>query len=242
MNGGVLRMSEAKINIPPLSMHAITARLFTHVEKAVVAKFGEEAKELIGKGLEIFGYKDAEEIAKDATLKNENHILFDYIPADHQTERKYENLTIYALMAKLFAQIAKQVVDTYGPDGKDAVREGVRTFGEERGRGIAQRARTNGENNTIENYLTNYDMERSDLFEYTTEYRPEVIEQNFTACPFGQQWADDNMHEYGILYCQMIDPAVARGYNPKFEVEHDKYILREGNCHFLFKLKDESND
>lgn len=235
-------MSETKLNIPPLSMHAITARLFTHVEKAVVEKFGDKGKDLIQKGVENFGYKDAEEIAKDATMKNENHILFDYIPAEHQTVKKYKNSTIYALMAKLFAQITKQVVDTYGTEGEDAVREGVRTFGEERGRGIAQRAQANGEENTIDNYLTNYDMERSDLFEYTTEYKPEEIEQNFTVCPFGQQWADDNMHEYGILYCQMIDPSVARGYNPKFEVEHPNFILREGNCHFRFKLKDETND
>jgi len=235
-------MSETKINIPPLSMHAITARLFTHVEKSVVEQFGTEGKTLIQQGVKNFGYQDAEDIATDATTKNENHILFDYIPVDHQAENKYNNLTIYALMAKLFAAIAKAVVDSYGSEGEDAIREGVRTFGEERGRGIAQRARANGKKNTIDNYLTNYDMERSDLFTYTTEYKPEEIEQNFTVCPFGQQWADDQMHEYGILYCQMIDPAVANGFNPNFEVEHDQYILREGNCHFRFKLKEDQHD
>ncbi|OZU87074.1 hypothetical protein CIL03_18785 [Virgibacillus indicus] len=235
-------MNDTKINIPPLSMHNITAKLFTHVEKSVVNQFGDAGKELIQQGVKNFGYKDAEDIAKDATANNENHILFNYIPMDHQTENNYKNLTIYALMAKLFAQITKAVVDEYAGAGEDAIREGVRTFGEERGRGIAQRARTNGKKNTIDNYLTNYDMGRSDLFEYTTEYKHEEIEQNFTVCPFGQQWADDNMHEYGILYCQMIDPAVAKGFNPKFEVDHDKYILREGNCHFRFKLKEEAND
>src|SRR5699024_11091621 len=100
-------MSETKINIPPLSMHAITARLFTHVEKAVVEQFETEGKTLIQQGVKNFGYQDAEDIATDATTKNENHILFDYIPVDHQAENKYNNLTIYALMAKLFAAIAK---------------------------------------------------------------------------------------------------------------------------------------
>ncbi|WP_026584362.1 L-2-amino-thiazoline-4-carboxylic acid hydrolase [Bacillus sp. J33] len=236
-------MSNTKITIPPLSMYAITAKLFTHVERSVLLEFGEEGKTLLQKGVANFGYKDAEEIAIQATVDGENHTLFNYIPKDYQDGKNYQDITIYALMAKLFAQVSKVVVDRFGEIGKDAVREGVRTFGEERGRGIAQRARSNGEENTRENYLTNYDMGRSELFTYTTEYKKDLIEQNFTGCPFGQQWADDDMHEYGILYCQIIDPAVAKGYNPKFEVEHDKYILKEGNCHFQFKLADEkAND
>jgi hypothetical protein len=47
------------------------------------------------------------------------------------------------------------------------------------------------------------------------------------------------MEEYGILYCHMIDPAIAKGYNPNFEVIHDQYILREGTCHFRFIMKEE---
>ncbi|MFC8684974.1 L-2-amino-thiazoline-4-carboxylic acid hydrolase [Brevibacillus porteri] len=231
-------MSDKKTFIPPLSMYAITAKLFTHLERSVVSKYGEKGKALIQQAVERFGYRDAEEIAKTATVDGENHTLFDYIPSNHTAESKYKDLTIYALMAKLFAQLSKAVVDPYGDEGKDTVREGVRTFGEERGRGIAQRARVNGEKNTILNYLSNYDMGRSDLFTYTSEFKLEEIEQNFTACPFGQQWADDSMHEYGILYCEMIDPAIARGYNPKFEVEHDQYVLKQGNCHFRFKLKE----
>ncbi|PAV28031.1 hypothetical protein CIL05_19135 [Virgibacillus profundi] len=219
-------------------MYAITAKLFTHVEKSVVSAFGEKGKTLIQQGVGNFGYKDAEEIGKQATVDGENHRLFNYIPNDHQTQNQYEDQTIYALMAKLFAQISKSVVDRFGEKGENTVREGVRTFGEERGRGIAQRARANGEDNTRENYLTNYDMGRSELFNFTTDYKENEIEQNFTVCPFGQQWADDDMHKYGILYCQMIDPAVAQGYNPDFEVEHEKYILKEGNCHFRFKLED----
>lgn len=231
-------MSETKINIAPLSMHTITVKLFTHLEKSVITEFGKEGKQLIQQAVKNFGYKDAEEIAKEGTMNGVNHRLYSYIPRNHQTESNYENETIYALMAKLFAQIAKAIVDQFGEKGKDAVREGVRTFGEERGRGIRQRARANREDNRRENYLTNYDMPRSELFTFTTDYKEGEIEQNFTVCPFGQQWADDNMHEYGILYCEMIDPAVAKGFNPDFEVEHDQYILKDGNCHFRFKLKD----
>ncbi|ALS28601.1 L-2-amino-thiazoline-4-carboxylic acid hydrolase [Paenibacillus cisolokensis] len=147
----------------------------------------------------------------------------------------------YTIMAKLFAHLSKAVVDRFGEAGKEAIREGVRAFGEERGRDIARRAAAAGQPNDIRSYLPNYDMGRSDLFEYVTEYHPLEIEQSFTRCAFGDQWKKDGMEEYGILYCQMIDPAIARGYNADFEVEHDKYLLEDGYCHFRFKMKGSGN-
>ncbi|WP_142247895.1 L-2-amino-thiazoline-4-carboxylic acid hydrolase [Alkalihalobacterium alkalinitrilicum] len=231
-------MLSNKTPLPPLSMYRITAKLFSHIEKSVTSSFDTEGKKLLQKGLENFGYKEAHDIAVLASREGEDHVLSDYIPKDFDRANKYSEITIYGLMAKLFAQVTKVVVDVYGEEGKEAIKEGVRTFGEERGKGIVQRAAHLGMPNTIENYLSNYDMGRSNLFEFENIFKPQLIEQTFTKCPFGQQWADDNMHEYGILYCQMIDPAVAKGYNPNFEVEHDQYILKEGVCHFNFKLED----
>ncbi|MDQ0256808.1 hypothetical protein J2S74_004230 [Evansella vedderi] len=222
--------------LPPLSMYRITTKLFTHMERSITLSFGAEGKRLLEKGLERFGFKEAQAIAEQATAEGEDHVLDNYIPDSYDSIDKYEGLTIYSLMAKLFAQVTKAVVDVYGEKGKDAIREGVRTFGEERGNGIAHRAAHMGEKNTIDNYLSNYDMGRSELFEFENIFKENVIEQTFTKCPFGEQWAKDGMHEYGILYCEMIDPAVAKGFNPKFEVEHEEYVLKEGRCTFKFKL------
>lgn len=222
-------------------MYTITAKLFTHLQKSVHASIGMESDLLIQQAVEKFGYLEAKKIANQATEEGEVHVLDNYIPENCSSDDKYGEITIYALMAKLFAQVSKAISDHYGKKGKDAIREGVRTFGEERGRGIADRAAHMVKDTTIDNYLSHYDMGRSDLFEFESDIGSEVIEQTFTKCPFGQQWADDEMHEYGILYCQMIDPAVAKGYNPNFEVIHDKYVLKEGVCHFEFKLK-ESRD
>ncbi|PYZ97016.1 hypothetical protein CR205_13450 [Alteribacter lacisalsi] len=222
-------------------MYRITARLFTHVEKSVITSFGEDGGKLAGHGVSRFGYDLAQNISVRAAEEGEVHTLGKYIP-ENVEKRKLEQdeATVYGQMAKLFGQVAKAVVDEYGERGKEAVREGVRTFGEARGKGIAARAAHLGQDNTIENYLSNYDMARSELFEMETEHYPEVIEQTFTKCPFGQQWADDGMGEYGILYCEMIDPSIARGYNRDFDVDHDQYVLREGVCEFKFRLKKKS--
>lgn len=225
--------------IPPFSMEIMTTKLFTEIEKKVVSKYMENGKALLQKGIENFGYKDAEDIAIKATTEGDIHTLFDYIPKDHNKQNKYENLTPFALFAKLFAQITKAVVDAYGDEGEKVVEDAVREFGEKRGHGIAQRARVNGANNTINQYLTNYDMGRSELFTMDTVYKPEEIEQSFTVCPLGDQWADDEMHKYGLVYCRVIDDAIAHGYNDKFNVVHDQFLLKEGQCHFRFQLKDE---
>ena len=155
-------------------------------------------------------------------------------------DESLEPVSPYTIMAKLFAHLTKAVVDQFGEAGQDAIREGVRTFGEERGRDIARRAAAHGQPNDILNYLPNYDMGRSDLFTYETSYeQPSEIEQTFTRCPFGDTWKADGMEDYGILYCQMIDPSIAKGYNPNFEVIHDKYLVKDGHCHFRFQMKNQ---
>ncbi|MFF5994051.1 L-2-amino-thiazoline-4-carboxylic acid hydrolase [Lysinibacillus sp. KU-BSD001] len=221
-----------------LSMDMISAKMFTCLDKEITVKYGEEGKTYLVEGLTRFGLKDAEAMAKKATAEGENHTFFQYLPKQIEGVEQYAHLTDFARFAKMFAQIAKVVVDIHGDEGKQVISEAVRKFGESRGQGIAQRARANGFDNDIDNYLKHYDMGRSDLFHYESYFTSDNIEQTFFHCPLGQQWADDNMHEYGILYCQMIDPAIASGYNEKFEVEHDQYVLKEGVCHFNFKMKE----
>lgn len=46
------------------------------------------------------------------------------------------------------------------------------------------------------------------------------------------------MGKYGILYCKVIDPSIAKGYNKNLEVVHDQFVLREGQCHFQFQMKE----
>jgi hypothetical protein len=251
-------MNMEKERLKPVSMYEITAKLFTHLTNAVIDRFGEEGRKAVVEGVGSFTENQKSNIAhrlNGPDYQLDESVVFGYEKLSdaneiEQTFTKYtevqekeglEPLTMYAIMAKMFAHISKAVVDRFGEEGREAVMEGVRTFGEERGRDIARRAVVVGEPNGIDNYLPNYDMGRSELFEYETLFHPNEIEQTFTKCAFAEQWKKDGMEEYGILYCHMIDPAIARGFNPNFEVVHDQYILREGVCHFRFQMKDEKD-
>lgn len=147
-------------------------------------------------------------------------------------------VSIYTIMALLFAEIAKEVTDTFGPEGESAIRRAVHTFGHKRGQTIAANVTRDGKDLAVENYLPYYDMERSELFKSENTYSPNQLEQNFSECIFAQSWLDAGMEKYGLLYCEEIDPAIAGGYHESFKCKHDKYLLKGDKCcHFIFKLE-----
>lgn len=141
------------------------------------------------------------------------------------------------LFCRLFAHVAKEVVDKFGEEGERAIKDGVWAFGEERGRNIAERARANGCTTDVHGYLPNYDMGRSDDFTAENRYGDNQVEQLFTQCGFADQWIQDGMEKYGKLYCDVIDPAIAKGYSEDLECIHDKRIYEDGVCTFCFRMR-----
>lgn len=150
-----------------------------------------------------------------------------------------EPVDMYVLFARLFADITREVEKAFGDAGIQAVREGVRIFGEKRGKDIARRAKLLGHENDAEHYLSSYDMGRSDFFSSDNIIKEKSVEQVFTQCVFAKTWQEDGDERYGIHYCEMIDPAIAHGYNPCFACNHDKHFFKDGQCHFLFEMKQE---
>jgi len=154
-----------------------------------------------------------------------------------QNKKLTEPMSMYGLFAKMFAHLAKEVTERFGEDGREAIRAGVRNFGEERGRNIAKRAESRGLANVPANYLDNYDMERSGDFDCRNTYGQNQVNQIFTKCAFADKWLEDKMEAYGRLYCESIDPSIASGYNENMECIHDKHIFSDGVCTFCFRLK-----
>ncbi|NBJ00146.1 hypothetical protein D3Z62_08245 [Lachnospiraceae bacterium] len=140
------------------------------------------------------------------------------------------------LFCRLFAHVAKEVVEKFGDEGEQAIKDGVWAFGVERGRNIAERVRKNGCEINAENYLSNYDMGRGDDFTAQNIYGDDQVEQLFTQCGFADQWIADGMEKYGKLYCDMIDPAIAKGYCEDMECIHSKRVYEDGVCAFCFRM------
>lgn len=146
-------------------------------------------------------------------------------------------VSMYQMFARMFALVAKEVVDEFGEKGAEAVKRGVWNFGEARGKDIAKRAAARGQKNDTDNYLISYDMDRSDEFESVDTYGKDCVEQLFTRCVFAKEFQEMGMEKYGLLYCQTIDPAIAYGFNPKLKCIHDKHFFTDNVCTFCFKLE-----
>jgi hypothetical protein len=145
-------------------------------------------------------------------------------------------ITMVQLLAKLFAFIAREVGESFGEEGEEAVVRAVRRFGEERGRGIAKRASLRGLPNTPENYLESYDMDRSSEFSQVSRVVDGELLQDFSRCPIAKEFQDSSMERWGRLYCDNIDAALAKGFNPDMECLHPEHFLDGGCCRFIFRL------
>lgn len=141
------------------------------------------------------------------------------------------------LFCRLFANLAKEVTDRFGEAGEEAIKAGVWNFGVERGQNIAERALRNDGVIDAHTYLPNYDMGRSDDFTADNVYGDNQVEQLFTQCGFADQWLADGTEKYGKLYCDVIDPAIAKGFSGDLECIHDRRIYEDGVCSFCFKMK-----
>jgi hypothetical protein len=139
--------------------------------------------------------------------------------------------------AVLFALIARQVFTRYGEQkGVPAVRKAIRRYGEQRGRRMALRAQTNGDALTMANYLV-YGEWRS----VTDGSQMKLVEDQadismlVQRCPWEQAWKDTGLLPYGRYYCQEIDAALLRGFNPDLQIEIKQTLSNDGvPCEFIY--------
>jgi len=140
--------------------------------------------------------------------------------------------------AILFALIARQVITAYGEaKGLPALRKAIRRYGEQRGKRMALRARSNGDELTMANYLVygewRYvtDGGHSERVEDQADIRMLV-----TRCPWADAWIAAELLPYGRYYCQEIDAALLRGFNPDLLIDVKTTLSNDAeHCEFIYR-------
>jgi hypothetical protein len=139
--------------------------------------------------------------------------------------------------ALLFAWISRAVVQRVGAErGEAVVREGVRRYGQQRGRRMALRAQAHGEALSMFNYLI-YGEWRAEGSQ--SEQRVLASDPHFhvqvTGCPWHAVWQAHDLIPYGRLYCLEIDEALVRGYNPRLKLSVNATLPNDlRDCDFVF--------
>ena len=140
--------------------------------------------------------------------------------------------------ALLFALIARQVITRYGEDnGLPALRKAIRHYGEQRGRRMALRAKANGDALNMTNYLVYGEWRYvTDSVQMERVIDQADIRMTVKRCPWADAWSEAGLLPYGRYYCQEIDAALLRGYNPGLMIEVNQTLSNEGvPCEFIYR-------
>ena len=100
------------------------------------------------------------------------------------------------------------------------MRQAVCHYGEQRGHRMALRAQRDGEPLSMLNFMA-YGEWRTELgeLEQSLEETAPDARALVTRCPWSQAWMENDLLQYGRLYCLEIDLALARGFNPALRLE-----------------------
>jgi hypothetical protein len=139
--------------------------------------------------------------------------------------------------ALLFAWITRAVVENVGTEkGKAVVGNAIRRYGEQRGKRMALRALADGRAPTMDAYRA-YGEWRAE----PGESQSEIVETepqltiHVLSCPWQRAWEENDLLAYGRLYCRDIDAALARGFNPRLQLDVNTTLTNDSlPCEFVF--------
>jgi hypothetical protein len=138
-------------------------------------------------------------------------------------------------IAIFFALTAKEAHENFNEAGKNAILSAVCKFGQKRGKRISEKAREDGYPLDFKSFLTYRDMKIVSRKIKMTKRTPH-IEVMISQCGWCDVWKQENLMEFGKLYCQEIDSAIMKGFNPQSRFI-TKGFLSDGKsncCHFIY--------
>ncbi len=139
--------------------------------------------------------------------------------------------------AYIVADFYRYLRDSSVENWKDIFIFATRTYGEERGRRMAQRALRDGEALDFRNYKrysewsptkemeTEGHSNKSQDLSFIPDYSYKVLR-----CPWAYQFSQMDLKDCGAVYCRYIDKAIVRGFNPELEFEVPVNLNEEDHC------------
>lgn len=124
--------------------------------------------------------------------------------------------------AVMYGLIARETIGRFGAEGEAAVREGIREYGLAYGRRLADRAKADGRPNDFVSYSVYGEFDFSETGNVMDlEQRTPHVVIVFSKCGWCEAWKHKGMLDVGRIYCEEIDRAIIRGFNPAFRFAVD---------------------
>jgi len=163
-----------------------------------------------------------------------NQDLMDILKGQREVGNKYKT-HFFGMFAQFFCIITREIITQFGEKGREVLESAVKKYGQERGRRIADLVSSLGKELNLKNFFIYGDLDSRDVL----KYKPKIVDGNFELlirnCVFANACRDWNLEEYGKIYCQYIDQAILRGYNPDLKLElPSRMMLGDKKCHFRY--------
>jgi len=138
---------------------------------------------------------------------------------------------LWSLMYYVFA---REMVDSFGDRGREALRRAIRSYGRARGARLRERHEGQGIPISLRSLFTHYDLPAHPDTEKTRTVFSENELVSFTyVCPYQRVWRALGGEDLGLIYCEEFHHAMWRAYRPDLKVELPE-ILTKGDPHCRF--------
>ena len=145
----------------------------------------------------------------------------------------------FAMFSQIFCTLAEEVINEFGDKGRDAIAKAVIKYGEERGHRIAELVKSQGKELNIKNFFIYGDLDSSSILKMKPKIvdgNPEIIIRDCVFCNACRDW---DKEDYGKLYCEYVDHAILKGYNPDLILElPSRMTMGDKKCHFRYIVKE----
>jgi hypothetical protein len=147
-----------------------------------------------------------------------NDDLMDVLNGQKAVGNTYKS-HFFSMFSQLFCTVAEEVITEFGEKGKEVIENAVKKYGEERGRRIANLVKSLGKELNLKNFFIYGDLDAKS----TLKYKPKIVDGNIEIvgrdCAFCNGCKEWNKLKYGKIYCEFIDVAILKEYNPNLKIE-----------------------
>ena len=145
------------------------------------------------------------------------------------------------LWALMYYHFAKEMLDSFGEEGEEALRRAIRSYGRERGLRLRRRHEERGLPINIKTLFEHYDLPGHP----DNRRRREVLDEEellsyILYCPYREIWADHGGDEIGRIYCEEFHHAMWQAYRDDMVVEIPEILTKgDEHCRFIVHIKRE---
>ena len=140
------------------------------------------------------------------------------------------------VQAYIVARYYVRLSTSFGHQGRETFQLATRTYAEQRGHRMAQRALADGQELTVATYHrygewvpTEESKQRGESLDQEVLWDRPYYAFKVKRCPWAIQFREMGLPEAGLAYCKDLDASIYRGFNPAIKYE-TRQTLHDHDC------------